>query len=172
MQLRIVQSQIDRLEREIDRINEGLEPLRSFILPGGGGGSAGLLVFGCIHFYLIWFGDILISYALTGMVAFLFRNQSVRALLIWGGILILLQTLLMAGSAQQAQALAAAASAPDASAAAIAEWKSFASDFSPRPVGLRKAVQQDDGRSIIRPGEPDVQRDSGRQSDPAKLRHG
>ena len=42
MSLRIVQSQIDRLEREIDCINAALEPLRSFILPGGGGGSAGL----------------------------------------------------------------------------------------------------------------------------------
>ena len=42
MTLRIVQSQIDRLEREIDCINAGLEPLRSFILPGGGGGSAEL----------------------------------------------------------------------------------------------------------------------------------
>jgi cob(I)alamin adenosyltransferase len=42
MSLRIVQSQIDRLEREIDCINADLDPLRSFILPGGGGGSAGL----------------------------------------------------------------------------------------------------------------------------------
>jgi cob(I)alamin adenosyltransferase len=42
MTLRIVQPQIDRLEREIDRMNGGLEPLRSFILPGGSGGSAGL----------------------------------------------------------------------------------------------------------------------------------
>ena len=42
MSLRIVQSQVDRLEREIDCINADLEPLRSFILPGGGGGSAGL----------------------------------------------------------------------------------------------------------------------------------
>ena len=40
--LRIVQSQIDRLEAEMDRMNEGLEPLRSFILPSGGGGSANL----------------------------------------------------------------------------------------------------------------------------------
>ena len=40
--LRIVQAQIDRLEYEIDCINKGLEPLRSFILPGGGGGSAQL----------------------------------------------------------------------------------------------------------------------------------
>lgn len=42
MSLRIVQDQIDRLEREIDAMNEGLEPLRSFILPGGEAGSAEL----------------------------------------------------------------------------------------------------------------------------------
>jgi cob(I)alamin adenosyltransferase len=40
--LRIVQPQIDRLEREIDAMNEGLEPLRSFILPAGGAGAAWL----------------------------------------------------------------------------------------------------------------------------------
>lgn len=42
MTLRIVQEQIDRLEREIDAMNEELEPLRSFILPGAGGGAAQL----------------------------------------------------------------------------------------------------------------------------------
>lgn len=42
MTLRIVPSQIERLEQEIDRINDGLDPLRSFILPGGGGGAAEL----------------------------------------------------------------------------------------------------------------------------------
>jgi cob(I)alamin adenosyltransferase len=42
MVLRIVQPQVDRLEREIDAMNESLEPLRSFILPGGDGGSAHL----------------------------------------------------------------------------------------------------------------------------------
>ena len=40
MVLRIVQPQIDRLEAEIDRMNEALEPLRSFILPGGNPASA------------------------------------------------------------------------------------------------------------------------------------
>ena len=40
MTLRIVQPQIDRLEREIDAMNEELEALRSFILPGAGGGAA------------------------------------------------------------------------------------------------------------------------------------
>ena len=34
-ELRIVQSQIDRLEIEIDEINASLNPLTSFILPGG-----------------------------------------------------------------------------------------------------------------------------------------
>jgi cob(I)alamin adenosyltransferase len=34
-ELRIVQSQIDRLEIEIDEINTSLNPLGSFILPGG-----------------------------------------------------------------------------------------------------------------------------------------
>jgi cob(I)alamin adenosyltransferase len=33
--LRVVDAQVDRLEREIDAMNEGLSPLRSFVLPGG-----------------------------------------------------------------------------------------------------------------------------------------
>ncbi|UZF90469.1 cob(I)yrinic acid a,c-diamide adenosyltransferase [Bosea sp. NBC_00550] len=33
--LRIVQAQVDRIETEIDRMNESLSPLRSFVLPGG-----------------------------------------------------------------------------------------------------------------------------------------
>ncbi|SEA82853.1 cob(I)yrinic acid a,c-diamide adenosyltransferase [Rubrimonas cliftonensis] len=33
--LRMVESQVERLEREIDAMNGALQPLRSFILPGG-----------------------------------------------------------------------------------------------------------------------------------------
>ncbi|GGH42248.1 cob(I)yrinic acid a,c-diamide adenosyltransferase [Frigidibacter albus] len=33
--LRMVEAQVDRLEREIDAMNARLQPLRSFILPGG-----------------------------------------------------------------------------------------------------------------------------------------
>ena len=40
--LRIQPEQVQRLEREIDAMNQALEPLRSFILPGGEGGSAQL----------------------------------------------------------------------------------------------------------------------------------
>jgi cob(I)alamin adenosyltransferase len=42
MTLRIVPEQIDRLEREMDEMNETLAALTSFILPGGGSGSAEL----------------------------------------------------------------------------------------------------------------------------------
>ena len=40
--LRIVQSQVDRLERKIDELNAELEPLRSFVLPGGSPAAAAL----------------------------------------------------------------------------------------------------------------------------------
>ncbi len=38
--LRIVEAQVERLEREIDRFNAKLAPLKSFILPGGTAASA------------------------------------------------------------------------------------------------------------------------------------
>lgn len=40
--LRIVPAQVDRLEAEIDELNTDLEPLRSFVLPGGSAAAAHL----------------------------------------------------------------------------------------------------------------------------------
>ena len=40
--LRIVQTQVDRIEREIDTLNAELKPLRSFVLPGGSPAAAAL----------------------------------------------------------------------------------------------------------------------------------
>ncbi|QUD86314.1 cob(I)yrinic acid a,c-diamide adenosyltransferase [Phenylobacterium montanum] len=40
--LRIVQGQVDRLEQEIDLLNEALSPLTSFVLPGGTAAAAAL----------------------------------------------------------------------------------------------------------------------------------
>ena len=42
--LRIIDAQVDRLEAEIDVMNDKLEPLRSFILPGGSALAAKLHV--------------------------------------------------------------------------------------------------------------------------------
>jgi cob(I)alamin adenosyltransferase len=40
--LRVVQSQVERLEREIDELNARLDPLKSFVLPGGTPAAAAL----------------------------------------------------------------------------------------------------------------------------------
>ena len=40
--LRVTQAQIDALERDCDDVNEGLEPLKSFVLPGGSEAAARL----------------------------------------------------------------------------------------------------------------------------------
>jgi len=42
--LRITDAQVKRLESEIDHLNAGLEPLRSFVLPGGSEAAAALHV--------------------------------------------------------------------------------------------------------------------------------
>jgi cob(I)alamin adenosyltransferase len=38
--LRIIAAQVERLEREIDAMNAGLQPLKSFVLPGGTAAAA------------------------------------------------------------------------------------------------------------------------------------
>ena len=40
--LRIIAAQVTRLETEIDALNADLDPLRSFVLPGGSGAAAAL----------------------------------------------------------------------------------------------------------------------------------
>ena len=45
-----------------------------------------LLVFGLLHAHLLWYGDILYTYALCGFAVYLLRNRSPRALLILGTI--------------------------------------------------------------------------------------
>jgi len=57
-----------------------------------------LLVFGLLHGFLFWFGDILTAYALVGMIAVLFRRMSVSKLLIWGVAAVVLTNLLMLSS--------------------------------------------------------------------------
>jgi cob(I)alamin adenosyltransferase len=42
--LRVAQTQVDRLEELCDEVNERLEPLKSFVLPGGGEAAARLHV--------------------------------------------------------------------------------------------------------------------------------
>jgi len=43
-----------------------------------------LLAFGLVHAYALWFGDILFTYALAGMIVVLFRRMSAGKLVFWG----------------------------------------------------------------------------------------
>ena len=49
---------------------------------------AGLMLFGLLHGYLLWYGDILFAYAICGLWVFLFRNKKPRTLLITGLIIV------------------------------------------------------------------------------------
>jgi uncharacterized protein len=51
-----------------------------------------LLLFGMIHAYLIWWGDILFDYAMLGLLLYPLRRLSARALLITAGIMVLVLT--------------------------------------------------------------------------------
>ncbi|HSX54649.1 MAG TPA: DUF418 domain-containing protein [Sphingomonas sp.] len=50
-----------------------------------------LLVFGLIHLWLVWWGDILSHYALIGMIAFLFRKARVKTMVGIGIILLVVE---------------------------------------------------------------------------------
>ena len=59
-----------------------------------------LLLFGLVHAYLIWYGDILTAYAVCGMAAYLFRKVRPWILLVVGCLVISVYTGLMLGAHQ------------------------------------------------------------------------
>jgi uncharacterized protein len=95
---------------------------------------AWLLVFGLIHFAIIWFGDILAGYAQVGMIAYLFHRLPPKALTTWAVGLLVFQTLLFAGVAlatfylQEAVALQAA-SDPGADSDLAMQWEQLRGQF-------------------------------------------
>ncbi|MBA3510777.1 DUF418 domain-containing protein [Sphingomonas sp.] len=100
-----------------------------------------LLLFGMIHYYFIWYGDILIGYALIGMVAWFFRGLEPRALVRWGIALVTVQLLIMGGGAAYAHSLSAAAAAPGAGPETLKEWAEFSHDMAiPSAAVLREEL--------------------------------
>ena len=89
-----------------------------------------LLVFGLVHAYFIWIGDILVTYALLGFALLLFRNQRPRTLLVWAGAFLgVLVLMMVAGGAsfELARAVPGAGTEIDrAMAQAAAEYASQA----------------------------------------------
>ena len=84
---------------------------------------AALLLFGLVHFYLIWWGDILSEYALIGMVAYLFRKLRPRTLVIWAVALLLLHSVPMLIFSTEGFGLEEAASGPRPDPEAVEELR-------------------------------------------------
>ncbi|MBA3666915.1 MAG: DUF418 domain-containing protein [Sphingomonas sp.] len=78
-----------------------------------------LLLFGYLHFYFIWYGDILTGYASLGMIAWFFRDQPAPTLIKWGAILTAVQFALFAFFAM---AFAQASAAAGTSVEAARQW--------------------------------------------------
>ncbi len=84
-----------------------------------------LLLFGALHFYLIWYGDILLGYAIIGFAAFGFRRLSPGKLIIWGSLFVMIAFAVMAAMATNVVHLAQSMAAPVPSADTIAAWDEF-----------------------------------------------
>lgn len=53
-----------------------------------------LLLFGLMHAYLIWYGDILVAYSLCGMLMFVFRKMKPAGLLTWAVVFFVIPPLM------------------------------------------------------------------------------
>ena len=92
---------------------------------------AWLFVFGMVHAYLIWSGDILVLYALCGMIAFASWRWPPRLLLAIAVALMLLKLASGMVGFSYLSDLERRAAAPGASAATVSEWTTFRRDAAP-----------------------------------------
>ena len=99
-----------------------------------------LFVFGMIHTWLIWYGDILVLYSICGMVALLAWRWPVRRLFIAAAVLLLLKLALGAATYVSFDQAQRAATAPGASAETLAEWGEWQAE-----VALPSVQSQLDG---------------------------
>lgn len=90
-----------------------------------------LLGFGLVHFYLIWFGDILTLYAVSGLVAFLFRRLPVERLIALGAAFLVVGMLIFTMFMVSQFQADIAAHAPSATQKAIKEWNDGLGSFFP-----------------------------------------
>ena len=90
---------------------------------------AALFALGCLHLYVVWWGDILAHYALIGAVAFLFVRLPTRPLLALGVLFLAWDMLTSAGGAAALFA-AGARDTPEA----VATWNAFAGTFGVPPA--------------------------------------
>ncbi len=111
-----------------------------------------LLVIGLIHGYLFWSGDILVTYAVCGAFLFLFRNRSIKTLVILAVILITISCLTMAGLGAMMgwmRSIATEAGAIQESGGELTpmqegileSWEGARANFDPRPEQFQEQVK-------------------------------
>jgi uncharacterized protein len=115
--------------------------------------AAVLLVIGLAHAYLLWEGDILVSYALCGMLVYPLRKLSPRTLLIVGLLIVLPSVPLTASVSLLFRSLREASTSVDEAVKQgttvsekdqeLAEgWREIRREFHPTPAEVEKTVQE------------------------------
>ncbi|MFH0931781.1 MAG: DUF418 domain-containing protein [Candidatus Zixiibacteriota bacterium] len=110
-----------------------------------------LLFIGLVHSYLFWYGDILVPYAVCGLILFLFRRRSSKFLIIFGAILLLFGALLQLGAgfqfamfkdaAKKVEMAQSAGKTPEPIQAAMSEaWRSISTAFVPTPDMIAREI--------------------------------
>jgi uncharacterized protein len=94
-----------------------------------------LALFGLLHYYLIWHGDILFGYAVAGMAAWFFRNMAPSDLIKWGVGFVVVQLLLFMALAVGIFLLADAVAGPEPAAGALDAWAGKQEMFGIAPAG-------------------------------------
>ena len=98
------------------------------------GRMVSLFVLGLLHFYLIWIGDILVSYAATGMVAYLFVKRRTRTLLIWAAVLLVTASAMFSAGSWQFHSMEQKVATHRATPKEIKTWQGMSSFATVDPV--------------------------------------
>ena len=92
--------------------------------------AAWLFLFGLAHYLLLWWGDILMVYAVVGLVALLFTGETPLALVKWAFLAFLIHFLIVLGLIASLSTWSYAAAQPDAATSVVTGYQAFVAALS------------------------------------------
>ena len=104
-----------------------------------------LLVFGLAHYFLIWWGDILVTYAVIGLIAYGFTGKSPKALKGWAIGLFIASIVLTGIFFMSPLMLQAAATMPGADPQMVEQWRQVEADIGGTPAVIAADVARHQG---------------------------